>query len=117
MGDSTTYSSILSKGLESNLPAVENGKIRYTTDSKKLFVEDGTSRVEITDVVKGYNTSAILQISTPLDKVYLASDTLHLYYYANNTWNDLNSVSIENISPNGLDFGDEDAILDLGEET
>lgn len=129
----TTYTPILTRGTKANLPeTVSDGKVRLTTDSQQLFFEVGSSRIEITDFVKGYNTTQILNISSPLDKIYLASDTKNLWYYntTETEWENisimhthtasqisglgslatLNYITAANIdTTTGLDFGDEDA--------
>ena len=126
---STTYTNILTRGNKAQLPSAVDGKIRFATDSQQLFIDYGNSHIEITDFVKGYTTSQILQIQSPLDKIYISSDTFNLYYYDTNTttWinifgnhthtksqiTDLDTIdfiNVENIdSTEGLDFGDEDA--------
>lgn len=125
---STTYTNILTRGTEAQLPAISDGKIRFVTDSQKLFIDCGASRIEITDFVKGYTTSQILAIQSPLDKLYLSSDTFTLYYYnqTGTTWEKVFAphthvtaditdiatvpfVTVNNIdTTEGLDFGDED---------
>lgn len=110
----TTYNHLLTKGLKANLPATTStsDKVRLTTDSQQLFIEDGNRRIEITDFVKGLTKQQILALTTPLDKIYLASDTFSLYYYNSTThaWLNLSSVTIDDIDEtDGLDFGDEDA--------
>lgn len=35
------------KGLEANLPAVEDGSLLITTDSKKLYLDNGTQRIQV----------------------------------------------------------------------
>ena len=126
--NSTTYTQILTRGNKANLPSVSDGKIRFTPDSQQLFIDYGQSRIEITDVVKSYTAQQILALQSPLDKIYLSSDTHQLYYYdaTNTQWinlfanhthtasqiTDLTSIdfiTVDNIdSTDGLDFGDED---------
>ena len=87
--NSSTYIRILSKGLEANLPGIEDGKLRFTTDTGRLFLDSGENRVEISDFVKDKTAQEIIQTEHPLPKFYLASDTNILYYFNNNTdqWN------------------------------
>ena len=60
---------------------IEDGKIRFGTDSARLFIDSGTNRIEITDFVKGLTYAQITQITNPLPKLYMASDTLQCYMY------------------------------------
>ena len=126
---STSYAKILTRGTKSQLPSASDGKIRFTTDSQQLFIDVGNSHIEITDFVKGYTAAQILQIQSPLDKIYLSSDTFNLYYYdtTNHEWKNLfanhthttsqitdlttsSFVTVLNVdTTEGLDFGDEDA--------
>ena len=130
---STTYTNVLTRGTKATLPSPSDGKIRLATDSQQLFIDYGNSRIEITDYVKGYMTSQILAIQSPLDKVYMSSDNFDFYYYDKiaHTWKcvfgahatyttsqiiDLEStpfVTIDNIdTTDGLDFGDEDELIE-----
>ncbi len=131
MPDSTTYAPILTRGTISQLPNAEDGKIRFATDSQQLFIDYNNSHIEITDYVKGYTADQILNnISSPLDKIYLASDTLQAYYYDTTEWinisvnhshpadsitglgglAEVDFITIDNVdTTSGLDFGDEDA--------
>lgn len=109
-----TYTNILTKGLKANLPTPTSSskQIRLTTDSQELFIDNGATRIQITDFVKGLTHTQITGLQSPLDKIYLASDNLNLYYYdrTNHTWVNFNKVTIDNIDEDdGLDFGDEDA--------
>lgn len=131
MGDATTYEKILTRGPISRLPEIDDGKIRLATDAEELFFDVGSSRIKITDVVKGYTATAILDTTSPLDKIYLASDTNQMYYYdtTNTAWINISknhthtsaditglgdlaaedTVTINVIdSVVGLDFGSED---------
>lgn len=103
---SYTYDPVLTKGVESAISktAIENGKVRFTTDTGRLFLDTanpspsgtGNVRVEVTDFVKGYSASEIEQILAPLDKFYLASDTFHIYYYDfdNSGWVDVTNQKV-----------------------
>lgn len=110
----TTYTTILTKGLKANLPTptAASKQIRLTTDSQELFIDNGTTRIQITDFVKGLTSTQIRNLQSPLDKIYLASDNLNLYYYDKtaHAWVNFSKISIDNIDEDdGLDFGDEDA--------
>lgn len=104
MADSEKYLQIFTRGYDSslsNLP-LENGKIRITKDTHRLLVDisdPGTemsdttsvSRIEISDFIRGLTAEEIESIVAPLPKIYIASDTNHLYTYTNR-WIDLSSV-------------------------
>jgi len=89
------YAPILTKGLESELVAYEEGLLRFTTDTKRIFLDTGSSsRIEFTDFVKGMTESQILALNIPADilpKFYLASDTWKLYVYdtTTSTWKNI----------------------------
>lgn len=126
--DSTTYTKIFTRGNKAQMPSASDGIWRLATDAEELFIDVGQSHVQITDFVKGYTTTQILAIQSPLDKIYLSSDTLNLYYYdtTETEWVNLSSnhthtttditdlatasfVTVQNIdTTEGLDFGDED---------
>ena len=126
--DGTTYAKIFTRGTQASLDStttvvpIVDGTIRLTTDSQRLFIDQSASRIEITDFVKGLTAQQILGTNSPLDKIYLASDTFVLYYYNKLTseWINLTtaslgalamktSVTINEIDEiDGLDFGDED---------
>lgn len=97
-----TYNPILTKGVKSNLgtTAIHNGKIRFTTDTGELFVDDDNKRVQINDVIKGYTQSEIEALQNPLStKFYFSSDTHLFMYYANNEWS---HIAVEAESAAGL---------------
>lgn len=95
MPNATTYNSILSKGLESELPvANEDGKLRFTTDTGRIFLDNGNTRIEFTDFVKGNSEQQILQIQNPLPKLYLSNDTGKLLYY-DQTWKTINASTAD----------------------
>ena len=83
---------VLSKGKESSLDNldIENGKLRFTTDTGRLFLDDDGKRIEITDFVKGLTKDEILSIEDPLPKFYFAIDTYELYYYLRRRWIPIN---------------------------
>ena len=77
-----TYNGILSKGIEADLPTkLKEGKLRFTTDTKKIFLDVDGSRIEYSDFIKGKTEEQIKGILAPLPKLYLASDTHTLWYY------------------------------------
>ena len=89
--NSTTYNKVLSKGLQNNLPGIEDGKLRFTTDTARLFLDDNNQRIEFTDFVKDKTKDQILSIESPLPKLYLASDTHELYCHDNDGWYSISS--------------------------
>ena len=85
-----TYTKFLTRGLESALDntAIENGKLRFTTDTSKCFLDlnDGktSSRVQITDLITSYTEAQIKAIAAAnvvANKLYIASDNGSVYYY------------------------------------
>lgn len=91
----------LTRGLESSLSrlSVVDGKLRFTTDTGRLFLDNGTERVEITDFVKGLSESQIKSIVTPLPKFYYANDTNSILYHNGSSWQKIN---------NHVEFADKD---------
>ena len=77
------YNQILTKGLKSALSSlsVSDGKLRLTTDTSELFYDDGSNRIKISDVVTGQTENEIKSLSSPLQKLYLASDTHRLFTF------------------------------------
>jgi hypothetical protein len=71
----------LKKGLQSNLSSksIDDCCLVFTTDTKRLYIEDGTSRNEITDIIYGMTESQIINNASLLPKFYIASDTLAVY--------------------------------------
>jgi hypothetical protein len=80
----------LSKGTEYSLSQtpIENGKIRLTTDTKKLFFDVNDSRFELTDFISNYTEEEIknISISNVTSKFYLAKDNFKLYKFINGNW-------------------------------
>ena len=62
MANATTFNRILSKGIESELPKVVDGRLRFTTDTGRLFLDNGNERVEISDFVKGQTSCTTSKI-------------------------------------------------------
>lgn len=67
--------------------AVKNGQIILCTDSEKLYIDHGSNRVSISDVVQ-VETQAALPLA-PLDKFYITQDTGDVYFYINDEWKKL----------------------------
>ena len=60
---------------------VRDGKILFATDTGRLFIDNKNNRVEITDFVKGLKYSEIINLKSPLQKIYLSSDSHQLLLY------------------------------------
>jgi len=102
-----TYDQILTKGPESALPStVEDGKLRFTTDTGRLFVDgSGNTRTEVTDFVRGLTETEIKSQLAPLtSKVYIASDTGKLLIY-NSTDDEWETLSKDAETVNGKTVG------------
>ena len=67
--------------------AVKNGQIILCTDSEKLYIDHGSNRVSISDVVQ-VETQTALPLA-PLDKFYITQDTGDVYFYINDEWKKL----------------------------
>ena len=80
---------------EANLSsiAVEHGQIILCTDSGKLYIDHGSNRVSISDVVQ-VETQTALPLA-PLDKFYITRDTGDVYFYINDEWKKLTDTSID----------------------
>jgi hypothetical protein len=80
----------LTRGSQSDVynTTIQDGKIRFATDTGRLFIDVGTSRIEITDYVKGLTYAQIMALNNPLPKLYMATDTLQFYSYnfRTNSW-------------------------------
>ena len=91
-----SYDAILTKGLKSQLATtpVENGKLRFVTDTAELFLDDNNVRTEITDIIDSYTEAEIAQILAPLPKVYLTTDTHKMYVNVSGTWYDISAINL-----------------------
>lgn len=72
---------------------VKNGQIILCTDSEKLYIDHGTSRVGTSDVVQ-VETQDALPLA-PLDKFYITKNTGDVYFYINDDWKKLTDTSID----------------------
>ena len=66
---------------------IKNGQIILCTDSEKLYIDHGSNRVSISDVVQ-VETQTALPLA-PLDKFYITQDTGDVYFYINDEWKKL----------------------------
>ena len=84
----TEHRKYLSRGPESmlNQVPIDDGKLRFTTDTGRLFMDVYGSRIEITDFVKNYTEEEIKAILTPLPKIYISSDTLKFFVHDGENW-------------------------------
>lgn len=88
-----TYNKPFVRGLESIIDKkrIVDGKFLFTTDTSRLFIDYGSSRLEISDVIKTYSEGEILAIIAPLPKLYISSDTHKIFMYASDGWVCLNN--------------------------
>ena len=99
---SVEYTKILTKGTESTLPVNYNdGKLRFTEDTQRLFLDLENDRVEFSDFIKGLNESTIRGIDQPKPKIYLSSDTRKLLFYDSSQWKEV-TVTIPNASTSSV---------------
>lgn len=96
------YANILTKGVSTSLDKtpIEDGKLRYCTDNGKVFLDQGNTgngkRIPLSDIVEGNTEAQIKANNYPLVKLYLASDTKHLFVYLNTIgWYDLTATSLK----------------------
>lgn len=90
------YNVILTKGLQSALEnkQVEDGKLRFTTDTGNLYLDTTNGRVKISDIVQGYSEAQLAELIAPLPKIYLTSDTHRMYVFVGAAWVDLASIGL-----------------------
>lgn len=92
-----TASQILTKGLQSDLNStdIEDGKLRFTTDTGRLYLDIGTTdRVLISEYVSIYTEQQIFDLLAPLPKIYISSDTHRAYVSTGLEWIDLAAVKL-----------------------
>lgn len=83
----STYSPLFYRGTESNITSfsIQKAAVILATDTHKVFLDsEQTTRVEISDFIKGYTENQIKAKSAGaiyLNKIYRASDTNHLFVY------------------------------------
>ena len=68
-----SYEQHLSRGTQSTIDAtpIEDGKIRFSVDEARLFLDLGSERIEYTDFVKGLTQDEIFALESPLPKMYV----------------------------------------------
>ena len=68
------------RGLETNLPTLSQGEMGFTTDSKKVFIGDGVSNVELVSsyedsrISNNLNADGVVTISNPQGATYSGGD-------------------------------------------
>lgn len=72
---------ILTKGLQASLPvSFTEGVLRFTTDTKRLFLDTSSARLLISDVIADYTEQQLKNLSSHIaGKVYIATDTFRVY--------------------------------------
>ena len=82
------YEQHLSRGLQSTIDdtPIQDGMLRFSVDEARLFLDLGNERIEFTDFVKGLTQEEIENLSSPLPKMYLSSDTHQLMMYHAGEW-------------------------------
>lgn len=73
----------LSRGLQKAIDkaSIVDGKLRFAIDTRRIFLDTATERIEFTDNIKGLKYSEILALKSPLPKVYFSSDTHQMMIY------------------------------------
>lgn len=92
------YNNIFTKGLFSSLANtnIENGKVRVTTDTRQIFLDDDGERKELSSFIKGMTESEIRDLLAPLPKFYYSSDSHKILYYdATDGWVEINAGNAE----------------------
>ena len=92
---SNDYTQILTKGLQSALGTqeIEDGVLRFTTDTGRLYLDNGTSeRIPISNVVTGMTEQQIINLQNPLDKLYVSSDTLKVFASDGTNMRDISEI-------------------------
>ena len=64
-----------------NNTPIEDGKLRFGVDSRRLFLDTYQERIEITDFVKGLTYAEMTALYSPLPKIYQAVDTGRCYEF------------------------------------
>lgn len=100
MPDVFDYDKILTKGLKSSLNTtpIEDGKLRFTTDTGELFLDQVSGetkiRSKISDIISDYTEEEIAEIIAPLPKVYLSRDTHRMYVFVSGQWIDVGAINL-----------------------
>ena len=99
---------IMTRGSQSTIDStsIEDGKLRFAIDTSRLFIDVRSSRIEITDYIKGFTYEEMLQLETPLPKIYMAKDThqCYMYNYTTGEWEIWGRGPVGPTGPTGLGF-------------
>lgn len=89
---------ILTKGLQSSLNTlpVQDGMLRFTTDTGRLYMDVGNERVLISEYVTIYTEAQIKALLVPLPKIYVSSDTHRsfVFDFTELAWIDLATINL-----------------------
>ena len=64
--------STIKRGLQSS---IDNGKIYFSTDQLRIFMDTANERLEYSDFVNGLTHDEVISLKNPLPKMYLTTDT------------------------------------------
>lgn len=89
---------ILTKGLQSSLNSlpVQDGMLRFTTDTGRLYMDVGNDRILISEYVTIYTEAQIKNLLVPLPKIYVSSDTHRSFVFDFTAleWMDLAAINL-----------------------
>lgn len=116
MGATIDNSSILTKGLQSDLNDTEivDGLLRFTTDTGRLYLDVDDSRILISETVDLYTEYEIMTLLAPLPKIYVSSDTHRSFVYS---WSTLQWVDLAAVRLSVSETEDVDKVLWFSETT
>ena len=99
---------IMTRGSQSTIDntPIENGKLRYSIDQARLFIDARNTRGEITDFVRGLTYAEMQQLTNPLPKVYIDRSTAkgYIYDFTTNTWKNFSMGERGPVGPTGAGF-------------
>lgn len=83
-----SYEQHLSRGLQETIDKtpIVDGKLRFSVDQARIFIDLANERIEFTDFVKGLTVNEIKALTNPLPKMYLSSDTHQFMMYHAGEW-------------------------------
>lgn len=83
-----SYEQHLSRGLQETIDKtpIVDGKLRFSVDQARIFIDLANERIEFTDFVKGLTVNEIKALTNPLPKMYLSSDTHQFMMYHAGKW-------------------------------
>lgn len=98
---SSSYTQILTKGTQSELnsKSIEDGVLRYTTDTGCLYLDISndteTKRLKISDIDNSKTEEEIFNIIAPLPKIYVSSDTHRAFVSSGLNMVDLAEINLD----------------------